>query len=96
MARTSVVLQTLTVLSLLPVYKTPWLPPPLPPPHLTTFTLAVWPPSVHSDRRVSVLHIRTVPSLDEDASRGEVAFLFAANVYPIELLNGKGEEGRRD
>lgn len=62
-----------TVQSLLAVYNTPFFPPL--PPHFTTFTLAVWPPSVYSARRVVVDHTRTVPSFDEEAKRGVVGFL---------------------
>ena len=56
------------------VYSTP-LPLSPPPPHRTTFTLAVWPPKVYSRRRVAIAHTFTVPSLEEDASRGDVGFL---------------------
>ena len=66
--------QTRTVRSLDAVYKTPF-PPKPPPPHLTTLTLAVCPPRVYSTRLVVVDHTLTVPSFDDDASRGDVAFL---------------------
>jgi hypothetical protein len=66
--------QTRTVRSLDAVYRIP--PPPNPPPpQRTTFTLAVCPPSVYSTRRVRVDHTLTVPSFDEDASRGAEGFL---------------------
>jgi hypothetical protein len=56
------------------VYSTP-LPFNPPPPHRTTFTLAVCPPKVYSSRRVAIAHTLTVPSLDEDANRGAEGFL---------------------
>jgi hypothetical protein len=56
------------------VYSTP-LPLSPPPPHRTTFTLAVWPPKVYSSRRVAIAHTLTVPSLEEDANRGAEGFL---------------------
>ena len=65
---------TRTVRSLEAVYKMP-LPLSPPPPHRTTFTLAVCPPSVYSHRRTSVDHTRTVPSFDDEARRGAEAFL---------------------
>lgn len=46
-----------------------------PPPHRTTFTLAVCPPNVYSSRRVAIAHTLTVPSLEEDANRGAEEFL---------------------
>lgn len=63
---------TLTVWSLDAVYSTPS-PPVPPPPHLTTLTLAVCPPSAYSNLRVWEDHTRTVPSFDDDASRGAAA-----------------------
>ena len=42
---------------------------------LTTLTLAVCPPRVYSSRRVEAAHTRTVPSFEEDARRGDEAFL---------------------
>ena len=70
---------TLTVLSLLAVYSTPLFPTPLAlvpaPPHLTTLTDAVCPPSVYSVRRVSRDQTLTVKSLEEDASLGEEGLL---------------------
>ena len=55
------------------MYKTPRGPPA--PPHFTTLTLAEWPPSVYSARLVSVDHTRMVPSLEDEASRGDEGFL---------------------
>lgn len=70
---------TLTVLSLLAVYRVPLFPIPFAPvpapPHLTTLTDAVCPPSVYSVRRVRRDQTRTVPSLEEEASRGEEGLL---------------------
>jgi hypothetical protein len=67
--------QTLTVLSLEAVYKMPL----SIPPHLTTFTDAVWPPRVYSTLRLVTDHTRTVPSLEEEAKRGD-EFLKAAKI----------------
>ncbi len=61
------------------VYSTP-LPFNPPPPHRTTFTLAVCPPKVYSRRRVAIAHTLTVPSLEEDANRGAVGFLNSNSV----------------
>lgn len=70
---------TLTVLSLLAVYSTPLFPTPFAlvpaPPHLTTLTDAVCPPSVYSVRRVSRDQTLTVKSLEEEASLGEEGLL---------------------
>lgn len=66
--------QTLTVRSLEAVYSTP-LPSRPPPPHRTTLTEAVCPPRVYSVSRVEVDHTRTVPSFDDDATRGAEGFL---------------------
>ena len=62
------------VRSLEAVYSAP-LPPIPPPPHLTTFTLAEWPPSAYSNLLVALDQTRTLPSLEEDARRGVVGFL---------------------
>ena len=62
------------------VYSTP-LPFNPPPPHRTTFTLAVCPPKVYSSRRVVIAHTLTVPSLDEDANRGAEGFLNSDKIY---------------
>ena len=59
---TSAPLQILTLRSLLPVYMTPS------PPHLTTLTLPPWPVKTKSNFLVEVLYVRTVPSLDAEAS----------------------------
>lgn len=72
--RTPFASQMRTVRSDEAVYSTP-LPFSPPPPHRTTFTLAVCPPKVYSNRRVVIAHTLTVPSLDEDASRGAEGFL---------------------
>ena len=66
---TSLESQSLTVRSLLAVYIT------FSPPHLTTFTLAVCPPSVKSVLLAEGVQTRTVQSFDDEASRGEAAFL---------------------
>lgn len=70
---------TLTVLSLLAVYSTPLFPIPFAPvpapPHLTTLTDAVCPPSVYSVRRVRRDQTLTVKSLEEEASLGEEELL---------------------
>ena len=70
---------TLTVLSLLAVYSTPLFPTPFAlvpaPPHLTTLTDAVCPPSVYSVRRVRRDQTLTVKSLEEEASLGEEGLL---------------------
>lgn len=70
---------TLTVLSLLAVYNTPLFPTPFAlvpaPPHLTTLTDAVCPPSVYSVRRVRRDQTLTVKSLEEEASLGEEGLL---------------------
>jgi hypothetical protein len=76
--RTPLASQIRTVRSDEAVYSTP-LPLSPPPPHRTTFTLAVWPPKVYSRRRVAIAHTFTVPSLEEDASRGDVGFLIRAS-----------------
>jgi hypothetical protein len=73
--------QTRTVRSDEAVYSTP-LPLSPPPPHRTTFTLAVWPPKVYSRRRVAMAHTFTVASLEEDASRGDVGFLIRVS-HPV-------------
>ena len=62
-------------------YSTP-LPFSPPPPHRTTFTLAVCPPKVYSSRRVVVAHTLTVPSLEEDANRGAEGFLIQIKSVP--------------
>lgn len=62
------------VRSLEAVYKAPF-PPMPPPPHRTTFTLAEWPPSAYSNLLVALDQTRTLPSFEEDASRGAVGFL---------------------
>ena len=56
------------------VYSTP-LPLSPPPPHRTTFTLAVCPPKVYSSLRVVIAQTLTVPSFEEDANRGAEGFL---------------------
>ena len=61
-----------TVRSLLAVYKTP---DGIPPPHRTTLTLAVCPPSVYSVSLLVRDHTLTVPSFEDEASRGFVGFL---------------------
>ena len=62
------------VRSLLAVYKTPLVPEPAPP-HRTTFTLAEWPPKVYSRDLLAMFHILTVPSFEDEASRGLVGLL---------------------
>lgn len=60
---------TRIVRSLEAEYNTPF------PAHLTTFTDAVCPPRVYSFRLVDEFQTRTVQSLEEEARRGEEAFL---------------------
>lgn len=63
------------------VYSTP-LPLSPPPPHRTTFTLAVCPPKVNSSLRVAIVQTLTVPSFEEDANRGAEGFLIPPNSEP--------------
>jgi len=72
--RTPFASQMRTVRSDDAVYSTP-MPLSPPPPHRTTFTLAVCPPNVYSSLRVLTAHTLTVPSFEEDANRGAEGFL---------------------
>jgi len=77
--RTPFASQMRTVRSDDAVYSTP-LPLSPPPPHRTTFTLAVCPPNVYSSLRVLTAHTLTVPSFEEDANRGAEGFLIRYRV----------------
>lgn len=73
------------VRSLEAVYRTP-LPPIPPPPHLTTLTLAEWPPSAYSSLLAALDHTRTLPSFEEDASLGAVEFLRKPRKQSVSLF----------